>query len=232
MAHVNVPQDYAAKVLRVGINIRSLIVRILPMVICCSETRKCQAGSLSGSFLSGAAPTSFSQHRPRERLRYQMRRIAFPFRLNIGTDIVHLPRIHRLISQNKGRSLLPFAKRILHPLELRDLSRRHPNWQDQRETTYTSSDNLVRWLGGRFAAKEAARKAMGATTLGWKDVRVEIGEPSGEPRIVCASRNVDKEEHEHEARLSISHDGDYVTATVLTAVPAEMNGNGHDKGSA
>ncbi len=72
---------------------------------------------------------------------------------------------------------------------------------------------------------------MGATQLGWKDVRVEVAEASGEPRIVCASRNTDNEEIEHEARLSISHDGDYVTAVVLAAVPAEMVGNGHDKGS-
>jgi holo-[acyl-carrier protein] synthase len=160
-----------------------------------------------------------------------MRQIAFPFKLSIGTDIVYLPRIHRLISQREGRSLLPFAKRILHPFELRDLSRRHPNWQDQGERTSGSSANLVKWLGGRFAAKEAARKAMGATILGWKDVRVEVAEGSGQPRIVCMTRTAKGEDVEQEAKLSISHDGDYVTATVLAAIPAEMVGDSHFEGS-
>ena len=153
-----------------------------------------------------------------------MQRISFPFKLRIGTDIVYLPRIHRLISKRGSSSLLPFAKRILHPAELQDLSRRLPHWREQCEEIYTSSNNLVKWLGGRFAAKEAARKAMGATKLGWKDVRVEVEEGSGQPQIVCATRNETGEDLEHEAKLSISHDGDYAIAMVLASVPSDMNG--------
>jgi holo-[acyl-carrier protein] synthase len=151
-----------------------------------------------------------------------MHRVTFPFRLDLGTDIVYLPRIHRLISKRDGRNLVPFAKRILHPLELRDLSRRHPQWQEQPERPSARSESVVQWLGGRFAAKEAARKALGATTLGWKDVRVEITENSGQPRIVCAMKSLNKETIEQEAKLSISHDGDYVVATVLAAAAQEM----------
>jgi holo-[acyl-carrier protein] synthase len=147
-----------------------------------------------------------------------MHRIPFPANLSIGTDIVHLPRIHRLISKREGCRLIPFAKRILHPLELNDLSQRHPQWREHREDTCVRSDSLIKWLGGRFAAKEAARKAMGATTLGWKDVRVVIGHEFGQPRIICATQNVNREVIEHEAMLSIAHDGDYVIATVLAAV--------------
>jgi holo-[acyl-carrier protein] synthase len=146
-----------------------------------------------------------------------MHRIAFPSNLNIGTDIVYLPRIRRLISRQEGRSLIPFARRILHPLEIRDLSLRHPQWQARHEKTYANLDSLIKWLGGRFAAKEAARKAMGATTLGWKDVRVDIAARTGQPRVICATRDINNQDIEHEAKLSISHDGDYVVATVLVA---------------
>ncbi len=60
---------------------------------------------------------------------------------------------------------------------------------------------------------------MGAATLGWKDVRVEV-KSSGEPQIVCTTRNTNDQLVEHEANLSISHDGDYAVATVLaTAIP-------------
>lgn len=150
-----------------------------------------------------------------------MRRIAFPCNLSVGTDVVHLPRIRRLINKREGRNLIPFAKRILHPLEIRDLSHRHPQWQAQHEKNCVDSDSLIQWLGGRFAAKEAARKAMGATTLGWKDVRVEV-KSSGGPQIICATRDIDNKNVEHEAKLSLSHDGDYVVATVLAAATPEI----------
>lgn len=155
-----------------------------------------------------------------------MVRVTFPFNLNVGTDVVHLPRIQRLISKREGRGLVHFAKRILHPLELRDLSDRYPQWQDQLERTSASYDSIIKWLGGRFAAKEAARKAIGATKFGWKDVRVEVREGSGEPQIVWAIRHPSLEVVEHEAKLSISHDGNYVVATVLAAPAADMAPNG------
>lgn len=160
-----------------------------------------------------------------------MQRIAFPSKLSIGTDIVFLPRIHRLISRRGSSGVLPFVKRILHPAELRDLSCRYPHWQEQHDETYPSSLNLVKWLGGRFAAKEAARKAMGATKLGWKDVYVEVERESGQPGIVYTTRGASGEDYEYEAKLSISHDGDYVTAMVLAAIPSELVGKSYWEGS-
>jgi phosphopantetheine--protein transferase-like protein len=152
-----------------------------------------------------------------------MRHISFPFSLSVGTDIVHLPRIHRLIFNREGRNLIPFAERILHPSELRDLSRRHPRWQEQRDKPAFGACSLTTWLGGRFAAKEAARKAIGATSFGWKDVRVDIKDVSGEPRIIYSARSIDNEEVEYESKLSISHDSDYVMATVLAALPNDVS---------
>lgn len=149
-----------------------------------------------------------------------MHRIAFPYSLCIGTDTVYLPRIRRLIGERDGRRIIPFAKRILHPLELRDLRQRHPQWESHDKLTSSGLDSLVTWLGGRFAAKEAARKAMGATALGWKDVRVEVRSGSGQPYIIYALRDVNNQDVEHEAKLSISHDGNYAVATVLAATTA------------
>lgn len=75
---------------------------------------------------------------------------------------------------------------------------------------------MASWLAGRFAAKEAARKASpdGAAELSWKDVCVTVGEgkegKSAKPEILY---NVPG----RFGRLSISHDADYVVATVLAA---------------
>lgn len=167
----------------------------------------------------------------------------FPLALNIGTDIVHLPRIARLVSQPNGY-LTRFTRRILHDSEQADFRARfdlppgsdvplesrlypthrrfHAQGQGQgpgpgpgpgntagggiggAENAITSNPGIsgaggnptvppnqamqsintemARWLAGRFAAKEAARKAApgGAATVGWKDVIVTRGEGNAE----------------------------------------------------
>ncbi|KAI5284561.1 histidinolphosphatase, partial [Ascosphaera atra] len=55
-----------------------------------------------------------------------MRVIPFPFRLNIGSDVVHLPRIYRLFA---GRHRDRFVRRILCDHELRDFEQRFINAQ-------------------------------------------------------------------------------------------------------
>lgn len=110
---------------------------------------------------------------------------------------------------------------------------------------------MARWLAGRFAAKEAARKAApgGAASVGWKDVVVIRDDEAGESASASApetvsgngSRSKSSVERIREMRrqrssgrpgivyldanggpgrmgkLSISHDGEYVVATVLAA---------------
>lgn len=87
---------------------------------------------------------------------------------------------------------------------------------------------MTRWLAGRFAAKEAARKAApaGAASIGWKDVMVRVQDKTAEnttqpgvsrrPEIVFLG-NEDEGVPARAAQLSISHDGEYVVATVLAA---------------
>ncbi|KAK5093948.1 hypothetical protein LTR70_004474 [Exophiala xenobiotica] len=102
-----------------------------------------------------------------------------------------------------------------------------------------TSGRIRNYLAGRWAAKEAARKAWGAHLLGFKDVRVAFDMPNspGDPhdrnsnhetawpgvKIVCepyygmygVNRGAIDAGPRQEGRLSISHDGDYVVATVI-----------------
>ncbi|KAL4937654.1 hypothetical protein BDV06DRAFT_202465 [Aspergillus oleicola] len=182
--------------------------------------------------------------------------LPFPLQLNIGTDIVHLPRISRLISC-PGNYLSRFTRRILTDSEMRDFRARFnlPLTIVQTQTashlkgttTARGSDihalnartpvtpDMARWLAGRFAAKEAGRKAArgGAGKVSWKDVVVRVSESSesgrnsdgngeGEDAGDTSSKRpevilFDQCPEGRVARLSISHDGEYVVATVLAA---------------
>jgi holo-[acyl-carrier protein] synthase len=174
-----------------------------------------------------------------------MKPIPFPLALNIGTDIVHLPRITRLLQRTSY--LTRFTRRILSDQEQLDFQTRfkdtltlYPNRHASSSSPSTPiiTPDMTRWLAGRFAAKEAARKAApgGAASLGWKDVVVRVPEESEimdkagdmgngvlaaqegtsrRPEIVFLGGGEGRPDRL--GRLSISHDGDYVVATVLAA---------------
>jgi holo-[acyl-carrier protein] synthase len=152
-----------------------------------------------------------------------MRPIPFPYSLNIGTDVVHLPRILRLV--NRPDYLHRFTRRILHEQEQQDFRTRFfplpPSSGAEKAGINAIIPDMARWLAGRFAAKEAARKAApaGAASLGWKDVIVRVGEADkGRPEIVYLDPLGGGGSGEGRVgKLSISHDGDYVVATVLAA---------------
>lgn len=102
------------------------------------------------------------------------------------------------------------------------------NLDENHEMKTPVSRDMASWLAGRFAAKEAARKAvpLGAGSVGWKDVRVFVPAPGPEG---SKERTMDGKSRKPqievlgpegkglglEARVSISHDADYVVATVL-----------------
>ncbi|KAI1938942.1 hypothetical protein LOZ66_003019 [Ophidiomyces ophidiicola] len=121
-----------------------------------------------------------------------------------------------------------FVKRILSEQEQSQFFSKFPQYRPQLEqsgtlpfaqSTVAASADTARWLAGRFAAKEAARKAApgGASCISWKEVIVRA-EPggNGKPEIVYARNAAD---HGQIGKLSISHDGDYVVATVMAAYP-------------
>jgi holo-[acyl-carrier protein] synthase len=166
--------------------------------------------------------------------------ISLPY--TIGTDIVHVKRIRELIfgklqTNDGGKYSTRFLDRILHPLERQDFDKRFPAFVKRIGNPHSDSeDNNHRlgaqfkestgsWVAGRWAAKEAAKKAWGAQTLSFKDVRVEVCE-GGAVQIVCSGWRTLAlgqlpERAEQVARLSISHDGDYAIATVL-ATPLQI----------
>lgn len=157
-----------------------------------------------------------------------MRPLPFPYSLNIGTDIVHLPRILRLITTSNRESsskLDRFTRRILCEQEQRDFCSRFrlstSLGNGPRFDRVTPTPDMARWLAGRFAAKEAARKASnrGAGGIGWKEVLVSVEDTgtvgSGRPQVIYLDPK--GEGNARIGKLSISHDGEYVVATVLAA---------------
>ena len=162
----------------------------------------------------------------------------------IGTDIINIKRINELIFRSAqhndgGKRLSRFLGRILHPLERQDFDKRFPasfkalgNRHGRARCSGPTAqfhNSTGSWLAGRWAAKEAAKKAWGAQALGFKDVRVEICE-RGEVQIVCHGWKTSAvgqalEEAEQVGRLSISHDGEYAVATVM-ATPLQITPGG------
>jgi phosphopantetheine--protein transferase-like protein len=106
--------------------------------------------------------------------------------IKIGTDIVLIPRIERML---KTTSLL--SRNIFTAEELKNQSAEH--------------------LAGIFAAKEAAIKALGLKPKSWRQIEVKK-ERDGSPKLIFSGTDTQKIKELH---LSISHDGDYALATVI-----------------
>ncbi|KAI9067626.1 4'-phosphopantetheinyl transferase [Trametes sanguinea] len=122
--------------------------------------------------------------------------------LGIGVDIVHMPRIVRLMDR---RSPARFAQRILSTKEL-CVWHAIPLAEETRRTRYLA----VRW-----AVKEAAYKAVyPAARPTWKDFTFHSlsSDPLRKPTLEYHSRSPNTPWSFH---VSVSHDGDYVFATVL-----------------
>ena len=116
--------------------------------------------------------------------------------LTTGVDIIEIPRIKQVLDRYGQR----FLKRVFTPDEIAYCRGRAPN------------------LAGRFAAKEAAMKALGTGVRGvsWKDIEVVRAE-SGAPSVTLHGR---AEERAVRLRLidisvSISHSREYAVAFVV-----------------
>lgn len=144
-------------------------------------------------------------------------RIPFRQKLRLGTDIIAVKRILDYTAPDSEK-LQRLTKRFLHLKELQDLGSRFPWYRELETRGQTDNQNLANWVAGRWAAKEAAKKAWGASRISWKDLRVEPNPNTGQPVIVCnPSPTSVQDSTEQEALLSISHDGEYAVATVIAA---------------
>ncbi len=123
--------------------------------------------------------------------------------VGVGTDIVPVSRVARLISEGGTR----FLERWFTPGEIAYcLGKAHPE----------------RHFAARLAAKEAAFKALGASSDGpvpWRDLAIvenSHGAPtvrlSGDLSALATSLGVDT------IQMSLAHCEDYATATAITVV--------------
>jgi len=118
----------------------------------------------------------------------------------IGTDIVRVARMQRNLDRYGER----FAARILGPDEL---------------DAFHHNSRPANFLARRFAAKEAAAKAMGTGFAGGLALRhiTVTHEPGGRPVLACMGRAADfLQQHAiTETHLSLSDEAEYAIAYVI-----------------
>ncbi len=116
--------------------------------------------------------------------------------LSTGVDIIEISRVGDVLSRYGDR----FLRRVFTEAESAYCRGRPPN------------------LAGRFAAKEAAMKALGTGVRGvaWRDIEV-VRASSGAPSILLHGRAEARARRlgVEEISLSISHSRDYAVAFVV-----------------
>ena len=120
--------------------------------------------------------------------------------IGIGIDIIEVKRLAEGIERHADR----FTKRLFTDLEIGYCS---------------TKANPAMHYAGRFAAKEAAFKAMGRGWGGgvsWKDVEI-YNESSGAPFLNFYGKALElvREKNMVRAHVSISHIADHATAVVV-----------------
>ncbi len=141
--------------------------------------------------------------------------------VGIGTDIVEIARLQASVSRSDS-----MAKRILTPTEyndyvaLTDLPRLRPRQQmEVNEKDVTTISPQARFLAKRFAAKEAAVKAIGngiGNGVSWQQIDVAHFE-TGQPYLKVNGHleALFKEKGVTQSHLSISDEKHYAMATVI-----------------
>ena len=129
-----------------------------------------------------------------------------PVGLLLGLDLTEVGRVAEVLERHAER----FLARVFREGEIRR-SRRHPR-------------AFAEHVAGRFAAKEAAMKALGT---GWRGVafrEIEIGrDPSGKPRLAFHGRALERARQLRvlSAEVSITHARDLAAAVVALVTEPE-----------
>ena len=119
----------------------------------------------------------------------------------IGVDIIEIERIRRLAEESGQR----FLDRVFTEGELRYAAGKHHRYQH---------------LAARFAAKEAASKALATGWSGafrWTDVEV-VNDSTGQPRIVLHNE-LQRLLTGSTVHVTISHSDSHVVAVVVIEEP-------------
>lgn len=119
--------------------------------------------------------------------------------VGIGLDIVEVERIAKALRGSKS-----ITERVFTPEEIRYCSQRKNKYQH---------------FAGRFAAKEAALKALGTgwqAGIRWRDVETTAG-PTGKPQLTLYGKAaaIFKESNARRSLLTITHATDYAVACVV-----------------
>jgi holo-[acyl-carrier protein] synthase len=120
--------------------------------------------------------------------------------VGLGLDIAEIDRIEAAISRHGA----PFLERLFTPAEASYCER---------------YKNRFERYAGRFAAKEAAMKALGtgwSRGVRWRDVEV-VREPGGRPtlRLAGVARKIADGLGVKNISLSITHSGNFALAQVI-----------------
>ena len=111
--------------------------------------------------------------------------------MNLGVDIVLVDRINKILNSKKKSR---FLNKIFSRSEISDSKNR----QNQSE-----------YFSGRFAAKEAIKKALSSynktNVLSFKSLEI-LNSESGKPYVLISS------ERQANINISIAHDGNYAIA--------------------
>lgn len=119
----------------------------------------------------------------------------------IGIDIVNIARVEDMLERWGEK----FLRRTFTPQEI----------------AYCSAKTFPgQHYAGRFAAKEAALKALGtgwSQGIGWQDVAVEIDAQTGQPSITLSEKCLDLlgRNATYRMLITISHDKDYAIAQAM-----------------
>ena len=109
--------------------------------------------------------------------------------LNVGVDIVAINRIDSILNSKR-------EARFLDKI-----------FSDKEITESKDKTNKSQYFSGRFAAKEAIKKALSSydktTDRSFKSIEV-LNSSSGKPYVISKSN--------HDINISISHDGNYAVA--------------------
>lgn len=141
--------------------------------------------------------------------------------VGVGTDIVEIARLQASVDRSDS-----MAKRILTPKEyqdysaLTDLPTLRPRQQVEsvdKGASFISSQ--ARFLAKRFAAKEAAVKAIGngiGNGVSWQQIEI-VHHTTGQPyiRVNGHLEELFKQKGVNHTHLSISDEKHYATATVI-----------------
>lgn len=119
--------------------------------------------------------------------------------IGIGTDIVQIDRIKRVFERQGHR----FVARVLCPSEL---------------SIFEKKKQSIPYLAKRFAAKEAASKALGTGIgpISWQDMEIS-NNSNGAPILLLTGAAKERMEliGAHQISISLSDELDYAVAFVV-----------------